>query len=721
MNALGTRIALAVILGAAGALAGVRLAPSIAMLHYVVRQADQVRFEEEHPKSATTLESDSFRDWGMSKETLYADANAVLRRFRLGTPIAGAFIGIAFALVATGFGSRRRRNIYEIDSASCVSCGRCFASCPIEQKRRRQATGSPRPTPSPDSETARPRRHFLIAAMVLSALFSGAVGGVMVLTLVEESQTVTFPESPAVAEMERQIKAHPDSETLKAEARELDARDRQQGQIRVERLRVGAWMLLVGLVALAGSARLYMLSTTLEKPKRPVSPPDVTARRFDRVGQVAALGILLAALCLLLRPAKPVRDFVIAPTTMQAHPQGVYHDNWPSFRGDGMGVVPADNYPVEWDNSGRNVRWKVAVPLPGKSSPIVWGSRIFVTGADNEHQTLFCFDRTDGHILWQTEIRSPETIKRYAGGPEAGFGDSIKDTSYAAPTPVTDGKHVFALFVGSDIASVDFDGHVKWVKNFGVPQSPYGLAASLAFANDTLIFQYDQGGSAEDSLSAILGLDPNSGEAVWHTPRAVSATWCSPVVARTPKGPVIIASGTPYVAAYDPQSGTELWRCSGMGSDLAPSPVYSDGKVYATGQGGKALAIRMDSKDDVTETGVVWSQDISLSDAPSPLATPGWFFQATSSGTATCFSAAKGDLLWRRNFRGGFWSSPTLVGDVVYLSDEDGRTHLFKAAPGFQEVRVNSLGEPIYASPAFGDGQIIIRGAKHLFCISAKK
>ena len=80
--------------------------------------------------------------------------------------------------------------------------------------------------------------------------------------------------------------------------------------------------------------------------------------------------------------------------------------NWPQWRGPlGTGVAPHANPPLEWGES-KNIRWKTAIPGSGHSTPIVWGDRVFVTGAldAGARRTLMCFDRNNGKQLWQQAV-----------------------------------------------------------------------------------------------------------------------------------------------------------------------------------------------------------------------------------------------------------------------------------------------------------------------------
>src|SRR2546427_484823 len=77
--------------------------------------------------------------------------------------------------------------------------------------------------------------------------------------------------------------------------------------------------------------------------------------------------------------------------------------NWPAWRGaDGMGNCAEKDLPLRW-SSTENVRWKVALPDRGNSTPIIWGERIFLTQATDKgrKRATLCLDRRDGHALWE--------------------------------------------------------------------------------------------------------------------------------------------------------------------------------------------------------------------------------------------------------------------------------------------------------------------------------
>jgi outer membrane protein assembly factor BamB len=176
------------------------------------------------------------------------------------------------------------------------------------------------------------------------------------------------------------------------------------------------------------------------------------------------------------------------------------------------------------------------------------------------------------------------------------------------------------------------------------------------------------------------------------------------------------------VIAYDPKTGEELWRCEGLSGDVAPSPVYADGKVFVTNETAYIMAIRTGGRGNVTETHVEWRNDMaSMSDASSPVCDGKLFVQAAgSSMVVNCLDAGTGEEHWEQGFDSDFRASPALVGGRVYLTGDDGKTTVIKLSATYERLSEGTVGERVEATPAFHDSQIIIRGEKHLFCIGRK-
>ena len=277
-----------------------------------------------------------------------------------------------------------------------------------------------------------------------------------------------------------------------------------------------------------------------------------------------------------------------------------------------------------------------------------------------------------------------------------------------------------AFFGTADVACFDRDGTQVWARNLGRPESMYGLASSLSFHEGKVILQLDQGESAEDGLSSIMALAIATGRVLWETPRPVPNSWPSPVVIRTPSRDAIITCANPFVIAYSPADGTELWRAGGLSGDVGPSPVYADGMVYATNDGAQLLAIQTGGSGDVSETHVKWSDYEGMPDTASPICDGRFFLQATSNGGVSCYDAKSGKRLWDEEIGDGCNASPSLDGSTVYLLETEGVMHIFELGAEYKAGAKSALGERAGASPAFVDGRIYIRGEDHLFCIGKK-
>jgi outer membrane protein assembly factor BamB len=342
---------------------------------------------------------------------------------------------------------------------------------------------------------------------------------------------------------------------------------------------------------------------------------------------------------------------------------------------------------------------------------LLWGNRIFLTGADANRQEVLCFERSSGKPLWRTTVAAPR---------DKVTSDDIKvlvETGYASPTPATDGERVYVTYASSDVAAVDCNGKVVWARDLGKPESAYGRASSLLVYKDKVIVQFDRGMEPEDGLSILLALEAKTGKTVWSTPRPVRACWCTPILVPVGEHIEVVTNGSPWVMAYDPETGRELWRCAGMASDVACSPTFGDGLVFVTNENAKVLAIRPDGAGDVTQTNVVWSAEDGMSDAASPVADDKFFLKATSSGRITCYEAKTGKLLWEHMLGCALWASPTIAGNLVYLPADDGKVYILELADKPNLVATCNLGEPLLATPAFGDGNIYFRGKRSLFCV----
>ncbi len=107
---------------------------ALSRMDYTVALAEMVQHEASNPSLTPAHEVRAFRATGVGSEQLFAKAAAVQRRYAVGTPIFGAWMGIAIGGRSIGLLLRRRRKSgYIADEGACVACARCYTSCPVEK------------------------------------------------------------------------------------------------------------------------------------------------------------------------------------------------------------------------------------------------------------------------------------------------------------------------------------------------------------------------------------------------------------------------------------------------------------------------------------------------------------------------------------------------------------------------------------------------------------
>lgn len=384
--------------------------------------------------------------------------------------------------------------------------------------------------------------------------------------------------------------------------------------------------------------------------------------------------------------------------------------NWPVFRGpSGTGWVESA-YPIKWDGkTGEGIAWKTEIPLPGWNSPVVWGDRIFTSGADKDKREIYCLDSATGKLIWSKPFAM---LSKQV--------DVMEDTGYAPSTLAVDGKRVFAIFPNGDLGCWDFDGKQLWQKSLGNPENQYGHASSLTMYGSLLMVLFDQGSDGAEAKSLLMALQGETGACVWYAQRAVPNSWATPIIIDTGSRLELVTSANPWVISYDPMTGREFWRANLMSGDVAPSPVYAGGMVLACNSGAVLAAIKPGGSGDVTATQVAWKSTDGLPDIASPVANGELIFMADSGGNITCIDLKTGAKVWDHSYGTPFKASPAIAGSRVYLMDNEGVMHIIAAGRTFEEEAQCALSEEAGATPAFTNGRIYIRGAKHVYCVGKK-
>ncbi len=558
---------------------------------------------------------------------------------------------------------------------------------------------------------ARPVYQGLIGAAIVAAVFAAIAAALLATT----SYQITF-EAPKQAlklhAMQEQLQARLFDEALTGQIRMLDEHIRRD-ELRCQRFIETGGLYFAGSTLIAVvcfmATRLMLRPAPIIPTEEPCSGLQIQqAMRVRLVVTIAMISLAAAGLYVILTatPKRPSSIPVPPTAPLKTDWADAVKGQWPSFRGPwGSGVVESNDIPDVWnEKQNQGILWKSPIAIDGRSSPIVWNGRIFITGAAAAEQKLFCYDAKDGKLLWAGQIKPAGTENRES--PEI-----MEDTGYAACTPITNGREIFAIFATGDIGCFDRDGKLLWQKALGVPESVYGYASSPAVLDMMAIVQLDQG--SEEGKSELLAFNLADGTILWRTKRPTPNTWTSPTITKLDKGYQVLTSGSPWVIGYESLSGKELWRAECLGSDIAPTQIVAGGLILAIQPYDKLYAIRPQSNNAV----IVWSTQGDMPDICSPVTDGKFVWTLTTHGGLTCFEVSSGMEVYTQSIESEFNASPSLVGDKLYLLTLDGQMIIVQAGREYKEFGRSAIDEKCFASPAFAAGRIYIRSDKSLYCI----
>lgn len=413
-----------------------------------------------------------------------------------------------------------------------------------------------------------------------------------------------------------------------------------------------------------------------------------------------------------MRPATTASVLILLCST------ALYADNWPAWRGaDGTGVSMEARSPLKWSATD-NIKWKVPLPEPCNSTPIIWDDHVFVTqGLDGgKRRALIAIQRKSGETLWQRELAC-----------------SVEETSHRQNPPcsasaVTDGKTVYAQFGSSGVAAYDFAGNEVWHRDLGPVLHRWGNGSSPVIYKNLLIVFHGPG-----EPSRLLGLDRKTGKTVWKSEEIginspIFGSWSTPVIINT-KGrdelvmplPGAKIGGVGWFKAYDPATGDVLWQCDGLGNEVYAMPIVARGGsviVGISGHNGPTLAVRAGGKGNVTASHLLWQTETKTPQRiGSGVINEDLLFIADATGIMECVELKSGKEIWKERLGGNLWGSILLVGDKLYASNLEGDTYVVAAGREFDLLAKNSVGEATYAALAPSDDELFLRTHKHLYCI----
>lgn len=446
--------------------------------------------------------------------------------------------------------------------------------------------------------------------------------------------------------------------------------------------------------------------------------------------------LFLAGSALLCCLAAPVRSAPEGQTV-----------NWPEFRGpDGSGVAIA-KLPEKWDVArGENVKWQTPIEGLGHGSPVVCDGKVFLVTAVNgtpqpvktgifgdiapvENEKPFewklvCLDFKTGAVLWsQTAAHGPAKVKRHP------------KSSHANCTPAADGRHVVAFFGSEGLYCFDMEGHPLWHRDLGVldagfyvvPSAQWEFGSSPVISGDRVIVQCDV---QKDSFVAAFALD--DGRELWRTPRDEVPTWSTPAVIHPEGRPAqVVCNGHKHAAAYDLETGKEVWSIALPGDIPIPMPVAAHDLVFFTNAHGAPAgiyavrtsahgSIRVPPANTANES-VVWTTNRGGSYIPTPIVVGDLLYCCNWTGVLACFDAQTGEERYHTRLPGseaGYCASPVGTANQLYLVSEEGTVAVVKTGPEFHLAATNSLGAKCLATPAISGDTLLFRTESALIAIA---
>lgn len=418
--------------------------------------------------------------------------------------------------------------------------------------------------------------------------------------------------------------------------------------------------------------------------------------------------------------------------------------NWPNFRGPhGNGVAPdSADPPIEF-GPDKNLKWKVALPGQGHSSPVVWEDRIYLmsavpTSQEDERQIssgspsasgerrrgmggmnhpkpnseyefkVLCIHRDTGEIIWNT------TVTR-AVPHEGGH----RSNTYASASPVTDGRHLWCHFGSQGVWCLNLQGEVVWNLDLGkmVTRNQFGEGASMAVYQDVAVIPWDQ-----EQNSFVLAVNALTGEQLWKNSRDEVTSWATPTIVEHDGSVQVVTNGT-TIRSYDLKSGNLLWESGGQTTNPIPTPlIYSDSTICMTGHRGFSIqSISLSAKGDVGSTNFLrWKRADSAPYISSPtLVKDSIYLVKGNSGILSSVNARDGSTIMDSVRLPGIeqmYASLISAADYIYACGRSGEIVVFKHGNEYQQVHQVNLGEPIDATPAISGNLLIIRGHQSLYC-----
>jgi len=397
-------------------------------------------------------------------------------------------------------------------------------------------------------------------------------------------------------------------------------------------------------------------------------------------------------------------------------------ENWPQFRGpSGDGQSDATGLPVKFSETEK-VKWKTAIHGKAWSSPVIWGSQVWLTTAkeDGTELGVVCVDKESGKVLRDDvlfRVAAPQFCHKF--------------NSYASPTPVIEDGRIYVSFGSPGTACLDTKTGAKlWERTDFVCNHFRGAGSSPIVWEDLLIMNFD-GSDAQ----FIVALDKKTGKTAWQTPRSVDhqdlgkdgkpeaegdyrKAFSTPHVFEFDGKPVLVSSGAKAHYGYDPKTGKELWRYEDRSNHSAATrPIAGFGLVFiAAGFGkGQVLAIKLGGSGVLGADALAWSLKKSAPNKPSLLLIGDLLYAINDGGIAVCAEAKTGETVWSQRIGGNFSAAPIFADGRIYACNEEGKVTAFAPGREFKVLGEGQFDAGFMAAPAVSGKALFLRTKTHLY------
>jgi outer membrane protein assembly factor BamB len=400
---------------------------------------------------------------------------------------------------------------------------------------------------------------------------------------------------------------------------------------------------------------------------------------------------------------------------------------WRQFRGPlANGVGEATDLPIEF-GATQNLQWRMPLPGPGASSPIVVGEQVFVTcfsgyGVDQDAgpmdlvRHLVCASLKDGKIQWTTNFETKESPDQYRG--------YIRDHGYSSSTPATDGERIFVFAGKSGVYAFDFSGKQLWRTSVGTnsAMNNWGSASSPIVHDGNVIV------NASAESGKFFALNCETGNVTWQTDASAAyGSWATPVLTKGLDGREELIINVPYeIWSVNPKTGKLFWYAEATDrGPVNPTVVIQDQVVYALGsRGAPGAAIKMGKKGDVSDTNLKWSSRAN-SYVPSPIVDGKYLYIINESGIASCLDTESGEEIYQARLdgvegRSAVYASPTMADGKIYVPTRNNGIVVLAAGGEFKQLARNTFADDeslFNGSAAIVDNSLILRSDKFLYRI----